>query len=119
MTKHGKPDANGNYVEITLHNGTFEIDSTALNRKTANLAPSSLNKKTCSFAFTGSGPVTLFNGTGLYKGISGTLTVTINFIGYGPLFTSGATKGQCNTSANAQPLAQHGWIVGKGSVKFA
>jgi hypothetical protein len=118
MTKSGKPDSNGNYVKITLQKGTFEVNVTAFNKATAKAPATISDTATCSFAFIGSGPVTLFNGTGLYKGISGTLTITINFIGYGPLYTSGTKKGECNTSQNAQPLAQKGWIMGRGKVKF-
>jgi hypothetical protein len=70
IDKNGKVDQNGNYVKIALKKGTFEIDSTVLNAK-LNKAPGVFNKATCSFSFTGSGGVTLFNGTGLYKGISG------------------------------------------------
>lgn len=118
MTKSGKPDANGNYVKITLQKGTFEVNSTAFNKATAK-APATINDKaTCSYAFTGSGPVTLFNGTGLYKGISGNLTITINFIGDGPLYTTGTKKGKCNPNQNLQPLSAKGWIMGRGNVKF-
>ncbi len=30
MTKSGKPDANGNYVKVTMKKGTFEINVTVL-----------------------------------------------------------------------------------------
>ncbi len=119
MTKSGKPNANGNYVKIALQHGTFEVNLTVFNEKTAKAPASIESKATCSFAFTGSGPVTLFNGTGLYAGISGTVTITINYVGYGPLYTSGAKQGTCNTSATAQPSAAKGWIMGHGTVKFA
>ena len=56
IDKNGKPDANGNFVRITLKKGTFEVDSTALNAKTAHAQPS-VNKTTCTFDFTGTGPV--------------------------------------------------------------
>ena len=39
IDKNGKPNENGNYVKVTLRKGTFEIDSTALNKKTANPHP--------------------------------------------------------------------------------
>ena len=59
------------------------------------------------------------NGTGLYKGISGTLMVTETFAAYGPFYKTGAHKGQCNTSNNnATPLAQYGSVQGVGTVKF-
>jgi hypothetical protein len=73
----------------------------------------------CSFAFTASGPVTLFNGAGLYKGISGTVNITISFVGVGPRFTSGTKKGKCNFSNIAKPLASSGAISGRGTVKFS
>ena len=69
IDKNGKPDQNGNYVKVTLRKGTFEIDSTALNKKTANPRPQVASDTTCSVSASGSAPVTLFNGTGLYKGI--------------------------------------------------
>src|SRR5437763_8089541 len=77
IDKNGKIDQNGNYVKIALKKGTFEINSTALNAK-LNKAPGVFNKTTCSFSFTGSGGVTLFNGTGLYKGISGSAQITLS-----------------------------------------
>ena len=117
IDKNGKVDQNGNYVKIALKKGTFEIDSTALNAK-LNKAPGVFNKTTCSFAFTGSGGVTFFNGTGLYKGISGTAEITLSFGGIGPRLTTGAHKGECNPSHNAKPLSQYGAIIGTGTVKL-
>jgi hypothetical protein len=117
MDKNGKVDQNGNYVRLALKKGTFEIDSTALNAK-LNKAPGVFNKTTCSFSFTGSGGVTLFNGTGLYKDISGSAQITLSFGGIGPRLTTGAHKGQCNPSHNAKELSQYGAIIGTGTVKF-
>ena len=119
MNKNGKTNTNGNFVEITLKKGSFEVDSTAFNKKTENAPATVNNKSTCSFGFAASGPVTLFNGTGLYKGISGRVTITINFVGVGPRLTSGPKKGQCNPSNNAKPLASAGIITGLGTVKFS
>ena len=106
-----------NYVKIALKKGTFEIDSTVLNAK-LNKAPGVFNKATCSFSFTGSGGVTLFNGTGLYKGISGSAEITLRFAGIGPRLTTGAHKGECNPNNNAKPLSQYGAIIGTGTVKL-
>ena len=79
IDKNGKANGNGNYVKVTLHKGTFEINSTALNAKTNNLGSQTpLNKATCSMAASVSAPVTLLDGTGLYTGITGTLNVTIS-----------------------------------------
>jgi hypothetical protein len=118
MDKNGKPDQNGNFVKMTLRYGGFVVDVATLNKISAKTQPSIVDKSTCSFAFSATGPVTLSKGTGRYQGISGTVSVTIHFLGDGPLYTSGAKKGQCNQSNSAQLLAQRGWITGEGSVKF-
>ena len=116
--KNGKPNITGNYVRFTLRKGTFEIDATKLNAITSKTPPQLNNNMTCSFAFAATGPVTLFDGTGLYKGISGTVTLTVYDGGVGPAYTSGPNKGRCNTSSTAKPLADRGWIIGHGTVKF-
>jgi hypothetical protein len=118
MDKNGKANANGNYVRITLAKGTFEINSTALNAKTKNGQPA-VDKATCSFLFTGVGPVTLFNGTGLYKGISGTVNITLTFAGIGAVYKTGKHMGQCNMSNNAPTIAQYSSIMGTGTVKYS
>jgi hypothetical protein len=117
IDKDGKPDANGNFVKVTLQKGTFQVDSTALNAKMAKQAPL-LNKKTCSFMIAGSDRVTLFDGTGLYRGISGSAAITIAFGGIGPDYASGPQKGQCNTNNSAKPVATFGSITGPGTVAF-
>jgi len=117
IDRNGKVDANGDYVKIVFHKGRFEVDSTALNAKLSKVQPL-FNKATCSFSFVGSGRVRLFNGTGLYKGLSGSAVVTISFAGVGPRLTSGAHKGDCNPSQNAKPLAQYSAVIGTGVVKF-
>lgn len=117
VDKNGKTDANGNYVDITLQKGSFKVNSTTLNKKT-NSAQPNIDKTTCSFWFSGTGPVTLFDGTGSYLGISGKLNITITFAGYGPLYTSGKHKGTCNLSNNAQPTNQYSSITGSGTVTF-
>ena len=117
MDKNGKVDSNGNFVKVVLKKGTFEVDSTALNAK-LNKGPGVFTKSTCSFSFTGSGRVTLSNGTGLYHGISGSVNVTATFGAISPRLSSGAHKGQCNQNQNAKSLSQWGAIIGTGTVKF-
>ena len=39
IDRNGKTDTNGNYVKITLHKGTFEVNSTVLNAKTNHAQP--------------------------------------------------------------------------------
>jgi hypothetical protein len=118
IDKDGKVAQNGNYVKIRLRKGTFEVNSVALNKKTNDAPPTVVNKETCSFEFGGSGPVTLFNGTGAYAGISGTLQITQTFAGIGPLYKTGPKQGTCNMSNSAQPVAFWASITGKGVVRF-
>jgi hypothetical protein len=117
IDKNGKPDDNGNFVEVTLKKGTFEIDATALNKKMASPRPQVQSGVTCSIAASGSGPVKLFNGTGLYRGISGTANVTMTYTGVGGRYQSGARKGQCEQD-NGPPLAMLGSVIGRGTVQF-
>jgi len=65
-----------------------------------------------------SAPVTLLDGTGLYRGITGTLRVTITEAFILPVYATGKNKGQCNESQNAQPVAGYGSIMGTGTVSF-
>ncbi len=117
IDKNGKTDSNGGYVRITLHKGTFEINSTALNAK-ANKAQPAVFEATCSAQFFVTGRVTLFNGTRLYKGLTGTVNITETYAVIFPLYKSGKNKGQCNLSNNAQPLGQYSSITGTGRVSF-
>jgi hypothetical protein len=110
IDKNGKKDPNGDYVKVVLTKGGFEVNAVAFNKKLNNLKPL-FNFVTCSASATGSGPVTLFNGTGRYKGIKGTLTATLTFGFIGPI-----VKGKCN--ANGKPVAQYSSIVVKGKVSF-
>src|SRR4051812_12801711 len=111
VTKAGKPDENGNYEKIVLQKGTFWIDATALNKKLASAKPT-IDLKSCYFAFKGSGPTTVFKGTGAYAGISGTVDVDIAFVGIGPK----TAAGKCNQKV--APLAQYGDVTGSGTVKY-
>lgn len=117
-TKAGKVDQNGNYVHIALKKGTFFVDATKLNGSKNGKALVD-NKTSCSFAFRVTGPITISDGTGAYQGISGTANMTIIFGGVGPYYTSGAKKGQCNTSQNATPSGLYQSITGTGTVKYS
>ncbi len=118
VDKNGKVNANGNYGKITLKKGTFVVNLTTLNAAGNNAQPT-INATTCSGYLTVSEPITLFGGTGLYKGIAGTVKITETYAIVLPRFTSGAKKGQCNESNSAQPIAQYSAVIGSGTVRFS
>jgi hypothetical protein len=118
INKNGTPNPNGDFVTITLKKGTFEVNVTTLNALANKMQPT-VNPMTCSGALSVTGPITLFNGAGLYKGIAGTVKITETFAFVLPTFTSGAKKGQCNESNSANPIAQYSSITGTGTVKFS
>ena len=118
IDKDGKVDPNGAYERIVLKNGSFEADASVLDQN-ANAAPPALdNPSTCSFAFSVSGPLTLSDGKGDYAGISGTVTVTEQFVGIGPRYKTGKHKGACNQSDSARPIAGAGAVSGTGTIAF-
>jgi hypothetical protein len=116
---NGKADPNGNLVDVHLQKGSFEIDATALNKKLANPRPQIASDVTCSVFASGRDTVTLLNGSGLYKGISGNVKVTMTFTGVGHRYQSGSMKGQCAHDSNGPPLAMLGSVIGHGTVSFA
>jgi hypothetical protein len=113
VTKAGKPDENGNYERIVLKKGTFWVDATELNKKLNGVRPT-IDKTHCFFAFKGSGPTTLMKGTAAYAGISGTVTVTVNFVGIGPKLPNG----KCNMAQNVPAVAQYGTVTGSGTASY-
>lgn len=68
----------------------------------------SINVKACHFAFTTRVVFAALPGksTGKFTGAKGRGVVVVHFAGYGPRYTSGPKKGQCNTSPNAPELAK-------------
>lgn len=105
--------------EMLLHKGTIQFDLAPLVKKLNSSKPTVFSTKTCSYVFGATAPITVSNGTGLYKGISGTIMLTETFAGYGPYYTTGPHKGACNTSNNATPTAQYGSVQGVGTVKLS
>jgi len=67
-----------------------------------------MNLKTCHFAVTTRVVFGVLGSksTGKFHETSGRGAVKVYFAGYGPRYTSGPKKGQCNTSPNAPELAK-------------
>jgi hypothetical protein len=118
INQDGTVNSNGNYVKIAMKQGGFEVNSTTLNKKANSTSPTFNSTVNCSYSVTISGPVTLFKGSGAYKGISGTLMITESFSAILPRIASGKHKGQCNEANNVAPLASGGNISGSGKVSF-
>lgn len=118
VTKSGKVDKNGKYVDIVLKHGTFKVNAVAFNNHANKLTPK-IDTKTCSIWATITGPVTLSGGTGDYADISGTVQISTSFAALFPRLTAGPKKGQCNLGNNAQPTHEfNGQITGSGKVTF-
>lgn len=114
MDKNGTIDAQGNYVKVALKKGTLEINSVAFDKLANNAQPTDANSTICSGDISVSGSVSLFDGSGAYAGISGTLKVTAVFAFIGPKLKNSS----CNNSNSAAPVAQFGTITGSGTVSF-
>jgi hypothetical protein len=117
VDKNGKVDENGDFQKVNLKKGTFEVDATALDKKLSRSGPK-VNSATCSLLFSGTARTTVFKGTGLYKGIRGSVKITVAFAAIAPRFGSGPHKGQCNFAQNVRPLSQYQSITGVGNVSF-
>jgi hypothetical protein len=80
-------------------NLTALVTATAIPAQTTNL-------KACHFTFSVTVPFTAVGAksTGKFAGASGPGVVKVAGAGYGPKYTSGPHKGQCNTSNNAPEL---------------
>ena len=110
-TASGKRDPRGPYAKVTLGKGSFDVDKSQLQSVIDSVSPE-VNTTTCSSAFSVTKPVTVTGGTGLYKGITGTLKAT-EFVAF---VSPHSSNGKCNLNAN--PTALSGLIVITGTVSF-
>jgi len=112
----GDPSKKGTYTLLVLKKGTILVNTTQLNKDENNASPtaSTFNMTTCSGYIPVTAPVPVVKGTKAYKGISGSVAVTLTFAFVIPL-----EKGKCNLSNNGpNPSAQYGSIAGTGTVSF-
>jgi hypothetical protein len=115
VAKNGKPQSGGDYSKVSLSKGTLTINQTAF-QNAASAASPVIDEATCSASLKIAAAVTLTGGTGLYRGISGSVNLTEWYDFVAPRFTSGKKKGQCDFVTT--PAAQSGLIEGSGKVKF-
>jgi hypothetical protein len=98
----------GNVNEIVLTKGSFEADVAPLDSK---LKP--ISEGPCSIVVQGSAALPLSHGTGAYKGIHGSISVTATIsIIFKP------KNGKCSPSPSAPELAGVTLVTGSGRVSF-
>lgn len=117
VDRQGDVDPAGGYVKALLHHGTLEIDTSSLAGK-ATSTTSSINRANCSFRVTVTGIATVIGGTGAYKTIQGRLTFTIIAAGVAPRMQTGKSRGTCDWSNGARPMAEYTTATGVGAVAF-
>ena len=119
IDRNGKTDPNGDFGMTKLTQGNFVVDLTALRAKAGSAQPK-FNATTCSAAVLVNAkvPIVSGSGTGLYKGISGTVNFGESFGFIVARYTSGSKKGQCNVSAGGTTVSVLGVAAGSGIVSF-
>lgn len=101
-------DISGNTTDtVRLPGGTFKVHHGG----NIHIIKETLNPKTCVAMFEGTAGLTIGNGTGKYKGISGSGKATIS-----SLFLARRSKGVCNP--NLTPVANQQTITAKASVRL-
>jgi hypothetical protein len=115
IDRNGKTDPNGDYLKFMLQEGTFEANTVMLGNTLARVRPTVYNT-TCSGQFAGRSPVVLFDGTGRYAGISGTVNMTVTGAYLLPRYTSGKKTGQCNETT--APIGVYISNTGSGKISF-
>jgi hypothetical protein len=73
-----------------------------------------VNARSCVFNLSKTGSASLSGGTGAYKGIGGSVTVTITNAG----MLSRTKAGKCDESQSATPLRSLFALKGSGAVSF-
>ena len=103
FTKAGVNHTGSKVDTVVFSNGSFKINHSNVPTR------QKFNKKTCLLQVSAHGRVTLFGGTGAYKGISGTPTATLSI-----LAIAARTNGKCSTTKT--PVAFQQLIKASGTV---
>lgn len=108
ITDYGKDVLVGrNAHKIILKKGTFQVDTTKLNKNIKFKA----NKVGCSGTASGSASsLRVSHGTGAYVAITGSFTIQVKFTQIGKV-----VKGKCNLN---KATASNGVITGTGHVSY-
>ncbi len=112
IDQNGKTDAKGNYSQILLQKGTFRINLTAFNKAAGN-ASFPINKANCSSEGSITAAAGVSKGTGLYKGISGHVHLTLALV----WIVSRNSDNKCDGTKKA--LFHSEYLTGTGTVSFS
>ncbi len=111
----GKPQQKKSpYKLLKLKHGTILVDASALNSSVTKTKPT-VNSTNCSVSETATGGVSILKGTGKYTGVSGSVTITVNFAAVLPKTKSGS----CTMKTATQPLSTYTSFIGTGTVSFS
>jgi hypothetical protein len=103
FSPNGAPPKKGQLHSFSTSAGKLTVVVTA-----APVSSQSMSLKACHFTATTTVDFAVVGSksTGGFAWTSGPGAVQVYFAGYGPRYTSGKHKGQCNTSPNAPELAK-------------
>ena len=110
----GKADARGGYIKLSLRQGTVEVNLRTLDTlltRAVFLTP------TCSATLSASSPASVVSGTGAYRGITGTITLTVTVSMVLPRYASGSHKGTCNVDGTS--TGELVTFSGSGPISFS
>ena len=104
-------------VILKLKKGSIILDNSNFNKATGQTPL--IQNKTCSFSLSGTAiPWDIIKGTGSYKSIKGSLTVTLNLGGITPRYKTGTNKGKCDFSNKYPPIASFINAIATGTVTY-
>lgn len=103
------PNAN----QIVLSKGSFDVSTAGIQKSFSKAKPKG-NPANCGVVLAASAPVTLSNGTGAYKGITGKVVLTITSAAVLPT----KSDGSCNESPNSVAIGEVTISQGSGRISF-
>ena len=103
--------ANAN--RIVLSKGSFEVNTSSIQKKFSTAKPKG-NPANCGVVLAATAPASIFNGTGAYKGMTGTVTLNITNAAVLPR----KSNGTCDESPNSVAIGEVTISQGSGTVSF-
>lgn len=112
VTAAGKPTTKKTvYKMLKLSRGSILVDTAGFTQAVTSASPTTVDTTTCSFVLSGTGSVTIVKGTGAYRNVTGSFTVT------GIIAAVLKTKGGACTT-KGKPAGFYISVQGSGTVSF-